>query len=213
MRSPRPASPKWSTIYTLPFSIPFKVGPKSSVANVTDILFAAFTEPPFRCENEGWGEFDMTIDLYTTEKGGKNTLVHDLNFGKNRYEAKHSITFKNPSAALLNILRETGPVPGDENGARKKTDGEKKRKRAGGAVDMEKLADGLVKLGEDDLLHVVQMIHDNKSDETYTKNDIERKLSPYAEHSALDLIKRQRASFTSISTPSQTRWSRCYGNS
>lgn len=116
----------------------------------------------------------MTIDLFTTEKGGKNTLVHDLNFAEARYEAKHTVTFKNPSAALINILRESGPVPGDENGARKKADGEKKRKRAAGAVDMEKLADGLVKLNEDDLLHVVQMIHDNKSDETYTKNDIER---------------------------------------
>lgn len=116
----------------------------------------------------------MTIDLFTTEKGGKNTLVHDLNFGKNKYEARHSVTFKNPSAALINILRETGPVPGDENGRKKTDGGDKKRKRAG-AVDMEKLAEGLVKLGEDDLLHVVQMIHDNKSDETYTKNDIERK--------------------------------------
>jgi len=116
----------------------------------------------------------MTIDLYHTEKGGKNTLVHDLNFAKPRYDAKHVITFKNPSAALVNVLRETGPVPGDENGARKKTDAEKKRKRAAGAIDMEKLADGLVKLNEDDLLHVVQMIHDNKSEDTYTKNDIER---------------------------------------
>jgi transcription initiation factor IIF auxiliary subunit len=116
----------------------------------------------------------MTIDLYTTEKGGKHTLVHDLNFAKGRYDAKHTITFKNPNAALVNILRETGPVPGDENGSRKKGGEDKKRKRAG-AVDMEKLADGLVKLGEDDLLHVVQMIHDNKSEETYTKNDIERK--------------------------------------
>lgn len=123
----------------------------------------------------------MTIDLYTTEKGGKNTLVHDLNFAKTRYEAKHSISFKNPSAALINILRETGPVPGDENGARKKTDGEKKRKRAAGsAVDMEKLAEGLIGLSEDDLLHAVQMIHDNKSDETYTKNDIESKSNIYA---------------------------------
>ena len=42
---------------------------------------------------------------------------------------------------------------------------------------MEKLADGLVKLNEDDLLHVVQMIHDNKSEDTYTKNDIEREPS------------------------------------
>ncbi|RDL39493.1 uncharacterized protein BP5553_03833 [Venustampulla echinocandica] len=131
-----------------------------------------FHEPPFRCENEGWGEFDMTIDLYSTEKGGKNTVMHDLNFANEQYESKHVVTFKNASAALVNILRESGPVPGDENGARKKD--EKKRKRAPGTVDMEKLADGLVKLGEDDLLHVVQMIHDNKSDDTYTKNDIEQ---------------------------------------
>ncbi|KAH8668228.1 transcription initiation factor TFIID subunit 14 [Tricladium varicosporioides] len=132
-----------------------------------------FHEAPFRCENEGWGEFDMTIDLYTTEKGGKNTLAHDLNFAKPHYESKHTVSFKNPSAALINLLRDSGPVPGDENGARKK-DGEKKRKRQQGAVDMEKLAEGLVKLGEEDLLHVVQMIHDNKSEETYTKNDIEQ---------------------------------------
>ena len=38
---------------------------------------------------------------------------------------------------------------------------------------MEKLADGLQRLSEDDLLHVVQLVHDNKSPETYTKNDIE----------------------------------------
>jgi len=114
----------------------------------------------------------MTIDLYTTEKGGKNTIAHDLNFAKNRYEAKHVVTFKNPSQNLINLLRETGPVPGEENGARKK---DAKRIKKGANIDMEKLAEGLVKLGEDDLLHVVQMIHDNKSEETYTKNDIERK--------------------------------------
>jgi transcription initiation factor IIF auxiliary subunit len=39
---------------------------------------------------------------------------------------------------------------------------------------MEKLADGLQKLEEEDLLHVVQMIHDQKTPETYTKNDVER---------------------------------------
>lgn len=45
---------------------------------------------------------------------------------------------------------------------------------------MEKLADGLQKLSEDDLLHVVTMVHDNKTSETYTKNDVESKfiLSP-----------------------------------
>lgn len=40
---------------------------------------------------------------------------------------------------------------------------------------MEKLADNLQKMGEDDLLHVVQMIHDNKSADSWTKNDVERK--------------------------------------
>ncbi|QSZ36977.1 hypothetical protein DSL72_009069 [Monilinia vaccinii-corymbosi] len=134
-----------------------------------------FTEPPFRCENEGWGEFDMTIELFTTPTGGKHSLAHDLNFSKTRYEAKHTITFKNPSRELINALRETGPVPGDENGgiSRKKDADGKKRKRTG-QIDMEKLAEGLIKLQEDDLLHVVQMIHDNKSEDTYTKNDIDQ---------------------------------------
>lgn len=39
---------------------------------------------------------------------------------------------------------------------------------------MEKLAENLQKMGEDDLLVVVQMIHDNKSSESWTKNDVER---------------------------------------
>ena len=42
-------------------------------------------------------------------------------------------------------------------------------------IDMDKLADNLQRLGEDDLLRVVQMVHDNKTPETYTKNDVERK--------------------------------------
>jgi transcription initiation factor IIF auxiliary subunit len=40
-------------------------------------------------------------------------------------------------------------------------------------VDMERLADGLQKLTEDDLLQVVEMIHTHKSDNTFTKNDVE----------------------------------------
>lgn len=38
---------------------------------------------------------------------------------------------------------------------------------------MDKLADGLQKLNEDDLLQVVQMVHDNKTADSYTKNDVE----------------------------------------
>ena len=40
---------------------------------------------------------------------------------------------------------------------------------------MEKLADSLQRLGEEDLLQVVEMIHNNKTAETYTKNEVERK--------------------------------------
>jgi transcription initiation factor IIF auxiliary subunit len=38
---------------------------------------------------------------------------------------------------------------------------------------MEQLADRMQRLEEDDLLHVVQMIHDQKSSETYIKNDVD----------------------------------------
>jgi transcription initiation factor TFIID/TFIIF subunit len=41
---------------------------------------------------------------------------------------------------------------------------------------MEKLAEALPQLQEDDLLQIVQMVHDNKTDETYTKNDLESML-------------------------------------
>ena len=117
----------------------------------------------------------MTIDLFAAEKGGKHTIAHDLNFAKPRYEAKHTITFKNPNANLVEILRKSGPVPDDANGARKKGGEDPKKKRKTAQVDMDKLADGLTRLQEDDLLSVIQMIHDNKSEETYTKNDIDRK--------------------------------------
>jgi len=42
---------------------------------------------------------------------------------------------------------------------------------------MDKLAEALQKLGEDDLLQVVQMVHDNKSEESWMRNDVERKLT------------------------------------
>lgn len=41
-------------------------------------------------------------------------------------------------------------------------------------VDMEKLAENMQKMTEDDLLLVVQMIHDNKTADTWTKNDVDR---------------------------------------
>lgn len=48
-------------------------------------------KPPFRIEEKGWGEFDMTIVLTAVGKGGDHTLEHDLNFQSERYEAKHQV--------------------------------------------------------------------------------------------------------------------------
>ncbi|KAK4123410.1 hypothetical protein N657DRAFT_656652 [Parathielavia appendiculata] len=128
-----------------------------------------FLEPPFKCTNEGWGEFEMSIDLFTTEKGGKQTIVHDLNFAAPQYENIHTVVFRNPSQALQQILRETGPLPSDEERKQKKVDGGKKKK----TYDIEKMADGLIKLGEDDLLQVIQMVHDHKDDNTYIQNNVD----------------------------------------
>lgn len=120
----------------------------------------------------------MTIDCFTTEKSGKIQLAHDLNFAAPTYDVEHTVTFRNPSQALQAILRETGPIPLDDAGAGKKKAGglvgageSKKRSKTG--FDLEKMADGLVRLNEDDILQVIQMIHDNKSEDTITKNDVE----------------------------------------
>lgn len=123
------------------------------------------------CENEGWGEFEMQIDLYYTDKSGKITIPHDLNFQQNRYEDTHVVTFKNPSQSLQQILRETGPLPNDEDRRNRKVDGSAKKQKK--PFDVEKMADALVKLEEDDLLQVIQMIHDHKADDTYVQNNLD----------------------------------------
>ncbi len=41
-------------------------------------------------------------------------------------------------------------------------------------IDMDSLAEKLQRLGEDDLLQVVQMVHDNKSEDSWMRNDVER---------------------------------------
>lgn len=57
---------------------------------VTDECFpSVIKRPPFRIDEEGWGEFDMEIILAAIDKGGDHTVAHDLNFQAERYEAKH----------------------------------------------------------------------------------------------------------------------------
>lgn len=123
------------------------------------------------CENEGWGEFEMHIDLYYTDKSGKITIGHDLNFHSEHYDEIHTVTFKNPSQNLQQILRETGPLPSDEDRRNRKVEGSSKKQKK--PFDVEKMADALVKLEEDDLLQVIQMIHDHKSEDTYIQNNLD----------------------------------------
>ena len=74
------------------------------------------------------------MQIILTADNKDHQVFHDLNFAQPRYESKHVITFKNPKPALMAALRETGPVPGDENGMKSKRaaggdEGSKKKKR------------------------------------------------------------------------------------
>ena len=183
--------------------------------------------PPFTIHEKGWGEFDMQIQLTPigAAKSGEQTLAHDLNFQQDRYESTHNVTFRNPKGPLLDALRESGDVgePAPKANGVTSTPGQAKekkiRKNQNRNVDMEKLAEALPQLGEEDLLQVVQMVHDNKTDDTYTKNDVDSEsLSPAfvrarVNSRLLTFSLPQTASSTSTSTPSQINSSRCSGTS
>jgi len=98
----------------------------------------------------------MEIVCTSVEKGGEHSLLHDLNFQKETYDAKHVIvsgsygaqitkvtsysvislipishqTFKNPRPALLKILAESGSVPGDAQDVENGTGASASTKRA-----------------------------------------------------------------------------------
>lgn len=72
-------------------------------------------------------------------------------------------------------------------------------------VDMDKLADSLQKLNEDDLLQVVQMVHDHKAPDSYTKNDIERESFTVRVYPSTLMTFSQLASFMWTCSPCQTR--------
>lgn len=133
---------------------------------------AAFTKPPFACANEGWGEFEISIDCYTTEKTKLAPIIHDLNFSQLKYESVHNVVFKNPSQALQERLRESGPLPTDEDRPKKKS-GLAGGKKSSQKYDYEKIAEALEKLEEEDLLRVIQLINENKGPETYIRSDVD----------------------------------------
>ncbi|RDA94495.1 hypothetical protein CP533_2755 [Ophiocordyceps camponoti-saundersi (nom. inval.)] len=144
----------------------------------------AFLKPPFACVNEGWGEFEILIECYTTEKTKLAPILHDLNFHSESYEGVHNVTFKNPSQALQERLRETGPLPTDEDRPKKKNAA---AKRGAQKFDYEKIAEALEKLEEEDLLRVVQLINDNKGPDTYIKSDVDVDMLMEAGEFSIDL--------------------------
>ncbi|RDA83951.1 hypothetical protein CP532_6915 [Ophiocordyceps camponoti-leonardi (nom. inval.)] len=143
-----------------------------------------FLKPPFACVNEGWGEFEILIECYTTEKTKLAPILHDLTFHSESYEGVHNVTFKNPSQALQERLRETGPLPTDEDRPKKKNAA---AKRGAQKFDYEKIAEALEKLEEEDLLRVVQLINDNKGPDTYIKSDVDVDLLMEAGEFSIDL--------------------------
>ena len=62
--------------------------------------------PPFQIREEGWGEFDMQIVLTAVDKGGDQTVDHDLNFQNERYESRHVLV--SLSAYLLAVKNSYG---------------------------------------------------------------------------------------------------------
>ncbi|GME99250.1 unnamed protein product [Ambrosiozyma monospora] len=150
-----------------------------------------FKKAPFKIEEQGWGGFDIPISLTLIEKGGDKKLNHDLNFGKEKYVVDQQITINSNKVGLLKELTKSGPVA-NFNGSEVETGGKRKANSSlnGGAtsgsavkkmkvnatkagVDLEKMAEYLTHLKEDDLLGVVQMVNDNKTSEMSIKNDEE----------------------------------------
>lgn len=158
---------------------------------VTYTLHPTFSNPirtlkqaPFRVEEQGWGEFDIPIAVHLVGlpgKQGERKFNHDLNFLQETYTVDHQILIPLKLAQLNQLLAELGPVPADDGKRKNESDLASKLKKlkgangaaTKGAVDLEKLANGLTKLSEDDLIVIVQMVTDNRTNEMNIKNDVD----------------------------------------
>jgi transcription initiation factor TFIID/TFIIF subunit len=85
----------------------------------------------------------------------------------------------------LKILSETGPVPGIDEKKRKLDSedlGARKKTSSGGwtgkPTDMERLAAGIERLEENDLLPIIKTILDNQTSEMYIKTNVDGTLHP-----------------------------------
>ncbi|KAK9365914.1 yeats family-domain-containing protein [Lipomyces kononenkoae] len=145
-------------------------------------------KPPFKLEEQGWGEFDMTIVMHAVDKGGEKSIIHDLNFLESKYVTEHKLSFPSSRPLLSKLLAESGPLPDsavvgspvpaeEARKEKRKHEGteasKKKGKHEKASIDVERLAEGLEKLGQDDILQVVQMVTENRTPDMYIKNDVE----------------------------------------
>lgn len=171
--------------------------PANIIDKVTYTLHPTFANPirslkqkPFRVEEQGWGEFDIPIAIHLVGlngKQGERKFNHDLNFLQEKYIVDKPINIPTKNAQLNKLLAESGSLPSltsDSNDNKRKNDNDlntsklKKLKNSNGSatkgnIDLEKLANGLTKLSEDDLIVIVQMVTDNKTSEMNIKNDFE----------------------------------------
>lgn len=170
--------------------------PANILDKVTYTLHPTFANPiraikqqPFRVEEQGWGEFDIPISVHLVGlngKQGERKINHDLNFLQEKYTIDHVISVPiNKNQTLNKLLLESGPLPNnaDDLTNKRKTDSElnnklkKSRTSNGnafkGSIDLEKLANGLTKLNEDDLIVIVQMVTDNRTNDMNIKNDVD----------------------------------------
>ncbi|EDO17170.1 hypothetical protein Kpol_1072p40 [Vanderwaltozyma polyspora DSM 70294] len=140
-----------------------------------------FTDIPFRIEEQGWGGFPLDISVVLLEKAGERKITHDLNFLQESYEVDHVIQVPLNKPALTTELAKSGSIE-DTAPKRKATSvAEPKAKKAKtasastikGNVDLEKLAFGLTKLKEEDLVGVVQMVTDNRTSDMNVTNNID----------------------------------------
>lgn len=158
---------------------------------VTYTLHPTFANPvrtlktsPFKVEEQGWGEFDIPISVHLVGlpgKQGERKFNHDLNFLLETYSIDHPVMVPLKNPQLIKLLAESGPVPTD--GEKRKAEDAfasklKKLKLSNGSatkgsVDLDKLANGLTNLSEDDLIVIVQMVTDNRTNDMNIKNDVD----------------------------------------
>lgn len=150
------------------------------------------TEPPFKIQEQGWGGFPLDISVFFLEKAGERKIPHDLNFLQEEYEVDHVIQVPTNKPTLVAELEKSGSIEDATGSAANAAAGGKRKGSLGngvepkpkkaktgsastikGNIDLEKLALGMTKLSEDDLVGVVQMISDNSTPEMNVTNNVE----------------------------------------